>query len=87
MKEHILRNEEKVTQLQSSVTSSLASLTEDVVSLNSSDKQQGALIEGNIQRLETLSTILCGYQDEWAAENSVISYDSVSFAGSNMNVS
>ena len=80
MKEHILRNEGKVTQLQSSMTSSLASL-------NSSDKQQGALIEGNIQRLETLSTILCGYQDEWAAENSVISYDSVSFAGSNMNVS
>ena len=153
MKEYIVRNEEKITQVQSSVvllshdlegvedeltesisgvnstaarnsaqitsmledlvsvTEGVTSLTEDVVTLTedvmtltssdqdqeimiedlvSSDQQQGIMIEDNIQRLDTLSTRgrWCGYQQgDWTTDNSIISYDSIFFADTNMDVS
>ena len=147
MKEYIVRNEEKITQVQSSValmsheldgveddiavvastveknsdqisslagevvsltedlskvsssvnsnsgqitcaTEALVSLTEDVQTLTSSDQQQETLIEDNIRRLDTLSIRgrWCGYQDHWTADNSIISYDSMFFMDTNMNL-
>ena len=151
MKKYIVRNEEKITQVQSSVvllshdlegvedeltesisgvnstasrnsaqitsmledlvsvTEDVASLTEDVGTLTedvmtltssdqdqeimiedlvSSDQQQETLIEDNIRRLDTLSIRgrWCGYQDHWTADNSIISYDSMFFMDTNMNL-
>ena len=72
MKEYIVRNEQKIT----SVAEDVVSLTDDVVTLMSSDEQQGIMIEDNIQRLDTLSTRgrWCGYQDVWDSGWSYISY-------------
>ena len=60
MKDYIVRNEQKIT----SVAEDVVSLTDDVVTLMSSDEQQEIMIEDNIQRLDTLSTRgrWCGYQ-------------------------
>ena len=66
----------------------IEALTEDVKSLNSTDEKQEIKIEDNIQRLDTLSTRgrWCGYQDEWTAD-SIITYDSIFFTDTNMDVS
>ena len=92
MKEYIVRNEEKITQLSHDLegveedvdwnSATISSVAVEVV-------QQGFMIEENIQRLDTLSTRgrWCGYQDEWTADNSIITYDSYFFTDTNMNVS
>ena len=97
MKEYILRNEEKITQLShdlDGVAEDVVSLTDDVVTLASSDQQE-IKIEDNIQRLDTLSTRgrWCGYQDSWSIDNSIIRYNHYNrynryfFTDTNMNVS
>ena len=85
MKDYIVRNEQKIT----SVAEDVVSLTDDVVTLMSSDEQQEIMIEDNIQRLDTLSTRgrWCGYQNEWSTDNSIITYDSYFFTDTNMDVS
>ena len=85
MKDYIVRNEQKIT----SVAEDVASLTDDVVTLMSSDEQQGIMIEDNIQRLDTLSTRgrWCGYQDVWDSAWSYISYQKLFLNDTNMDVS
>ena len=84
MKDYIVRNEQKIT----SVAEDVVSLTDDVVTLMSSDEQQEIMIEDNVQRLETLSIRgrWCGYQDDWYPDNSVFSYIRMFFSDSNMNL-
>ena len=91
MKEYILRNEEKITQLSDDLhrveedvdgnSATIASVAVEVV-------QQGFMIEDNVQRLETLSIRgrWCGYKSIWNKVNSIISYDSIFFEETNMNV-
>ena len=85
MKDYIVRNEQKIT----SVAEDVVSLTDDVVTLMSSDEQQEIMIEDNVQRLDTLSTRgrWCGYKYDWSTANSIISYDSITFEETNLNVS
>ena len=68
MKDYIVRNEQKIT----SVAEDVVSLTDDVVTLMSSDEQQEIMIEDNIQRLDTLSTRgrWCGYKYDWSTPSS-----------------
>ena len=58
-----------------SVIQDVVSLTDDVVTLMSSDEQQEIMIEDNIKRLDTLSTRgrWCGYKYDWSTANSIIS--------------
>ena len=85
MREYIVRNEQKIT----SVAEDVVSLTDNVVTLMSSDEQQGIMIEDNIQRLDTLSTRgrWCGYQDVWDSGWSYISYQKLFLNDTNMDVS
>merc|ERR1712062_587772 len=60
--------------------------------LTSSDQQQKIMIEGNIMRLDTLSTRgrWCGYQDGFSpmpSANSIITYDRYVIKDTNMDVS
>ena len=67
---------------------------EDVASLASSDQQQEIEIEGNIMRLDALSTRgrWCGWCEEWTDTDwtdsgmSIIKYDGMT-EDTNMNVS
>ena len=73
-----------------SVIQNVASLTQEVASLTSSDQQQETHIEDNIQRLDTLSTRgrWCGIQDSWFTVNSTITYDRIfTSSDTNMDVS
>ena len=73
---------ESISVVDSKVKGNSAQITsviQDVASLTSSDEQQNIMIEGNIMRLDTLSTRgrWCGYQDAPGdnAANSIIYYD------------
>ena len=85
MKDYIVRNEQKIT----SVAEDVVSLTDDVVTLMSSDEQQEIMIEDNVQRLDTLSTRgrWCGYKEDWVTDHSIITYDRYFFTDTNMDVS
>ena len=85
MKDYIVRNEQKIT----SVAEDVLSLTDDVVTLMSSDEQQEIMIEDNVQRLDTLSTRgrWCGYKEDWVTDHSIITYDRYFFTDTNMDVS
>ena len=71
MKEHILMSEKKIESLASSV-----------------QKQETRIAE-NFQRLGDISTRgrWCGYQDHWTANLSIITYTSLTFSDTNMDIS
>ena len=71
MKEYILRSEKKIESLTSAV------------------QKQEAKIEDSLQRLGDISTRgrWCGYQDHWTANLSIITYTSLTFSDTNMDLS
>ena len=70
MKEYILRSEKKIESLTSAV------------------QKQEAKIEDNLQRLGDISTRgrWCAYQDHWTANLSIITYTSLTFSDTNMDL-
>ena len=71
LKEYILRSEKKIESLTSAVW------------------KQEAKIEDSLQRLGDISTRgrWCGYQDHWTANLSIITYTSLTFSDTNMDLS
>ena len=71
LKEYILRSEKKIESLTSAV------------------QKQETKIEERLQRLGDISTRgrWCGYQDHWTANLSIITYTSLTFSDTNMDLS
>ena len=85
---------ESISVVSSEVEGNSAQITsviQDVASLTSSDQQQNIVIEGNIMRLDSLSTRgrWCGYQSSWNYQKgqSTILYEELYFSDTNMDVS
>ena len=85
---------ESISVVDSKVEGNSAQITsviQDVASLTSSDQQQNIVIEGNIMRLDSLSTRgrWCGYQSSWDYDKgqSTILYEELYFSDTNMDVS
>ena len=63
-------------------------VAQDVLNLQASDQQQETRIVDNIKKLKSVSTHgkWCGYQSQWNTANSIITYDSLKYSSSNMNI-
>ena len=63
-------------------------VAQDVVNLKASDQQQETRIVDNIKKLKSVSTHgkWCGYQNSWRKADSIITYQSLKYSSSNMNI-
>ena len=82
-------NSRNIDNISAVVETKFDRVAQDVVNLKASDQQQETRIVDNIKKLESVSTHgkWCGYQNDWTTANSIITYDSLKYSSSNMNVS
>ena len=75
-------NSRNIDNISTVVETKFDRVAQDVVNLQASDQQQET-------KLKAVSTHgkWCGYQDGWNTANSIITYDSLKYSSSNMNIS
>ena len=79
---------DNVTQVVLNLKASVKNQETRIKSLTSSDQKQEKRIVDNIEELKSVSRHgkWCGYKDSWSTSVSIINYDSLKFASSNIDI-